>query len=305
MPVGRPVARERIAWWACSLDSLEEVGAILEESEVEPRLVVHPEPRKPSLRHRLEAVHRVGDPVHARDLVAVEGGDRNLHDRTPGRDELDQDLGVEVEVVRIELKRDRAECLDLVGAIAGVELGEVAAEHPVLDRGQHLVADPLVNRHAAAQRLPALDHPRRDQRVRLPQLSWRHDLRQILGRVLPVPVKEDDVVVALLDRVQIAELLVAAVAPVERRAQHGHVVEAQPLSGRARGLEGEIARRVVDHEDLGEEVAKLQRDPLEDALDEVLRLEGDDEDRDPCARRLTDSARDRRGNDETLRRQLR
>ena len=100
-----------------------------------------------------------------------------------------------------------------------MKLGEVAAECSVLDRGQHLVADPLVQRHAAAQRVATVDHPRRDERAGLALTECIHDLGQILGRVLPVAVQEDDIVVALLDGVEIPKLLVAAVSTIEGRAR--------------------------------------------------------------------------------------
>ena len=82
-------------------------------------------------------------------------------------------------------------------------------------------------------------------------------------------MQQHHVVEALLDRVQVSELLVAPVAPVEGRPEHGHV-GAEPLAGRARRLEGEVARRIVDDVDLGEELAQRARDPLQHAFDEAF-----------------------------------
>ena len=173
-----------------------------------------------------------------------------------------------MKVIRVELETNRAERVDLVGAVARVEFGEVAAEHAVFDRRQDLIANPFVERHPAPECSTAVDHPRRDERVGLVLPERVHDLGQVLRGVLTVAVEEDDVVEVLLDRVEVAELLVPAVAPVVRRPEHAHVVKAQLLGGTTCGLEREIARRVVDHEDLGEEIAQPRRNPVEDAGDE-------------------------------------
>ena len=152
-----------------------------------------------------------------------------------------------------------------------------AAEHAVLDRGEHLVADPLVEGHAAAKRVEAVDHPRRDEGVGLLLAERAHDLGQVLRRVLAVAVEQHDVVEALPDRVEVAELLVAAVPAVERRAEYRTLEPRRPPAACA--ARTSVARGVVDHVDLGEEIAQLGGDPVENALDESLRLEGDDEDR--------------------------
>ncbi len=44
--------------------------------------------------------------VDVADLVTVEGRDRDLDDPLPGVNELDDDLGVEVEIVGVTLERD-------------------------------------------------------------------------------------------------------------------------------------------------------------------------------------------------------
>ena len=59
-------------------------------------------------QRRQHDVLRVLHAVHAADLVAVVGRDRQLDDALPGVQQLDDDLGVEVEVVRVEPERDLA-----------------------------------------------------------------------------------------------------------------------------------------------------------------------------------------------------
>jgi len=54
-------------------------------------------------------VGRVAQPVHVADLVAVIGRDRHLEQALLGQHELDDDLGVEVEDVGVEVERDRLE----------------------------------------------------------------------------------------------------------------------------------------------------------------------------------------------------
>jgi hypothetical protein len=58
------------------------------------------------LEGRQSDVLGVPDAVDVADLVAVVGGDRHLDDPLPGVEQLDDDLGVEVEVVRVEREPD-------------------------------------------------------------------------------------------------------------------------------------------------------------------------------------------------------
>jgi hypothetical protein len=69
-----------------------------------------------------------------------------------------------------------------------MELRQATAEHPVLDRRQHLIPEPLVERHVATQGVHAIDHPRPDHSVCAAVAESVDDLRQVLRRVLAVPV---------------------------------------------------------------------------------------------------------------------
>ena len=107
-----------------------------------------------------------------------------------------------------------------------------------------------------------------------------HDLRQILGRVLAVAVQQDDEVEALLDRVQVAELLVAAVAAVEWSAEDRDVGEAESAAGcrafsNVRSLDESSMTRISANR--SRSCCGIRSRTLGD---EPLGLEGDDEDRD-------------------------
>jgi hypothetical protein len=93
-------------------------------------------------------VARVPQPVHAADLVAVERRDRHLLDALPGFIELHDDLGVEVEVVRVPLEGNLAQRCDAVGAVSAVPFAQLHPRHRVLEAREDAIADVLVERHA-------------------------------------------------------------------------------------------------------------------------------------------------------------
>ena len=77
--------------------------------------------------------------------------------------------------------------LDRVDAIAGMELAEAGSEQTVLERGQDLVADELVERHPAPQRAARFEHSRAEHHVGRAGDERSDELGQRLGRVLPSP----------------------------------------------------------------------------------------------------------------------
>ena len=91
----------------------------------------------------------VGDAVDPRDLVAVVGRDRHLDDAFAGTEQLQDDLGVEVEVVAVADERELGERRHPVGAVPRVPLAQTRAGDRVLCGGEDPVADVLVERHAA------------------------------------------------------------------------------------------------------------------------------------------------------------
>ena len=100
----------------------------------------------------------VAPAVDVRDLVAVERRHGNLGNALLRAQHLDNDVGVEVEIVGIEGKRHPLECFGAVGAVAGMKFRQVAAKQLVLDKRQHLVADPLVQRHPTFECFAPVDH---------------------------------------------------------------------------------------------------------------------------------------------------
>jgi hypothetical protein len=105
--------------------------------------------------HLVEAVaqdgpHDVAGVLHAvyvADLVPVVRRDRSLDDPKVRLVELHDDLGVEVEPVRIRLIRHGLERLDRVGAIARMPFRELQPDGAVGDLRQDPVPDALVQRH--------------------------------------------------------------------------------------------------------------------------------------------------------------
>ncbi len=127
---------------------LEDVGAAV--VHVELRMMDEVHAVGPGAQHRSDAVERVGNALDVADLVAVVGGDRHLDDPHPLGEQLDDDLGIEVEVAGVVLERDLRERRHPVGPVPGVELAQPGPQEPVLDRGQGPVAHELVQGHAAA-----------------------------------------------------------------------------------------------------------------------------------------------------------
>ena len=158
--------------------------------------------------------------VDVGDLVAVVGRDRDLDDALAGLDQLQDDLGVEVEAVAVALEGQPSQRLDRVRPVARVPLGQPDAGHGVLDRGQDAVADELVQRHAATARRAGVEHAGAEHGVGLAGEQRGDHLGEQLGGVLAVAVQQHDDVEVRVDRGAVAPLLVAAVAKVLLVAGH-------------------------------------------------------------------------------------
>jgi hypothetical protein len=113
----------------------------------------------------------------------------------------------------------------------------------------------------------------------LPDLDER---REQLRCVLAIAVQEDGEVEARLQRLAIAELLVAPVALVHEVPEHRDVVDAAGVQPALQDLGGGVPTGVVDHQELDTvAVEQLLGDPLEDRLDVTLGPVGDHEHQDP------------------------
>ncbi len=108
----------------------------------------------------------------------------------------------------------------------------------VLEGGEHLVAHPFVERHAAVERVLLVDHARTEDGVGVLFDERLEEDGQLFRRVLAVAVDEGDDVEALLDGVAVAELLVAAVALVHRIAQDGDLEIAEAVLALEAGAKG-------------------------------------------------------------------
>ena len=100
-----------------------------------------------------------------------------------------------------------------------MKFAQLRAEHRVLEIRQDLVAHPFVERHAAVERILLVDHARAEDRIGVFVDERLEQDGQLFRRVLAVAMDQGDDVEAVVDRVAVAELLVAAVALVLRRAQ--------------------------------------------------------------------------------------
>ena len=223
--------------------------------------------------------------VDMADLVPVKGRDGQFADAQPGDDELDDDLRVEVEIVGVEIKGHRGQGPGGVQPVAAVKLAQPGAEQQVLEAGEDLVAHELVQRHAAAQGAAPVEHARAEHRLGLAARQYRHQVGQTLGRVLAVAVHQRHPVETVLDGVMEADLLVAAVALVDRVEQHRQLEgDDPPAVGQFAAEEGVVLGGVVDDEHLHlVPLRQAGRYPPEHVLDGPFRVVGDDEDEQPAA----------------------
>src|SRR4051812_1193397 len=78
------------------------------------------------------AMEGVRDAVHVADLVAVVRRDRDLFDAESLLDEFDDDLRIEVPVVRQPPERELLQGAHRIRTVSAVELGEAGADQRVL-----------------------------------------------------------------------------------------------------------------------------------------------------------------------------
>ena len=226
----------------------------------------------------------VAETVDVADLVAVVGGDRDLDDALPGLDQLHDDLRVEVEVVVVAVEGQVPQGGHRVGPVARVPLRERRAGGHVLDPGEDLVADVLVERHAATAGGPLVEHAGAEHRVGLAAFERGHHRRQGLGGVLTVGVEHHHDVEVLVDRPVVAGLLVAAVAQVAGVADD---LEGQ-VGGQLLVAEGHqvgaVLAGVVADEHLRDAAAEGLGDAVEDRRQRGCCVVRDDEDADALRR---------------------
>ena len=201
----------------------------------------------------------------------------DLDDPPMRTEQLQDDLGVEVEPVAVADERQVGQCRHPVGAVARVPLAQPDAGDHVLGAGQDPVADVLVQRHPAAAGPARVEHARAEHRIDAIVGERRQEIGHLLRRVLTVAVQQDHDVPTVIDGVAVPGLLVAAVAevglvPHDRQRDVGTVGDV--LVG---DVERRIARVVVHHEHFDQFAAQRRRDAVEHPAQRRLGVVGDDE----------------------------
>ena len=129
--------------------------------------------------------------LHVALFVTVMGWNVELLDPRPDIHGLKQDLGVEVEIVGVDLERHLAQEVGRVGPESRVVLGEMQTGQVVLDDRQDAIAGHLVERHSAGAGAAQIAHAGSQNHVRARALPDLDELREQLGRVLAIAVQED------------------------------------------------------------------------------------------------------------------
>src|SRR2546428_5195670 len=101
--------------------------------------------------------------------------------------ELDQNLRVEMEVIRAAFEGDLLQGFARIGPESGVVFGELHSQRPVFDSGEELVPEKLVQRHTALQRMTG--HAGAEDQVGLIFQDRLNEIRNVFGRVLNVSMK--------------------------------------------------------------------------------------------------------------------
>jgi len=204
----------------------------------------------------------------ARRLVEVADRHGDVAEAEAEVDGLEEQLGVEHEVVRVLLERDRFQELPGVPPEAAVPLAQVLAGEHVFEQRQAPVRQVLDPGHAPRKRLaPGADAVAEDQ-VEDPQAEDLDRRRHQPGVVLVVRMDHDHVVGAPIERLPVAGLLITPVAEVPLVADER---DRQALGD----LRCVVPARVVDHDHL---VAAAVREPGKRGLQGLGRVVGGHDD---------------------------
>ena len=169
--------------------------------------------------------------------------DRHLDHAQAGRDRVDQQLRVEREVVAVAEERQPQQTPPGVRAHPGVQLGEARPQQRVLGHRGDAVPDVAVEGHPAGPGIAETGETRPEGHVGIAGQDRRDQQRHRPGVVLIVGMEQDDDLGAVLERPQVAGLLVAAVAAVALVDVGG---DAQPARQRGRA----VRAGVVDEDQL-------------------------------------------------------
>src|SRR2546427_6037391 len=106
---------------------------------------------------------------------------------------LDEDLRVEMKLIRALFKGHLSQGFAGIRAKAGMIFRKIHAKRPIFDRCEELVPEKLVQWHAALQRVTG--HAGTEHHLRLAIQDRLNEIRNVFGRVLNVSMKNHDNVI--------------------------------------------------------------------------------------------------------------
>src|SRR6185295_15345824 len=131
----------------------------------EPAIVKQMDSAQPPLNRRAADIPGVLQAVHVTDFATVKCRNRQLGYPQLFENKLNNDLGIEVEIVGVSLERHLSKRLCRIDAIAGVKFRKLCAENLILESSEQLIANPFIHRHPAVSRRLFIDHSRPEDRV--------------------------------------------------------------------------------------------------------------------------------------------
>jgi hypothetical protein len=216
--------------------------------------------------------------------VFLPGGQhRHLAEGYAQRAALDQDLGLEAAVGRVQLERDPAQHARRVQAIARVIVAKREPEGAVLEAGGERVGRQPRQRHAGAQRLDAIHQPRGDHHALTVQERGVEQVGEGLGRVETVAPHLDHGVEAPNQRVLEGRAARSAIARITGVAVQAH--RKTRLAGE--GLDvghAEAGAGLGHHHHFAQPGRGRSRDPFEDLAQPLAVCAAEQEE--PDRRRL-------------------
>jgi hypothetical protein len=159
-----------------------------------------------------------------------------------------------------------------------MELRETGPQQAILDPRQDPVSGELVERHPSPEGGARRHHPRPHHHVGLAGENRHRQLLELFRRVLSVAVKQHHGIKTVIYGVLVADLLVAAIALVDRIEKDLDVPLGVPALVLHPDLECPILRRVVDDQDAGVVLPHRLGNTVEDRREGTVGVVGDDED---------------------------
>src|SRR6185369_13155327 len=223
---------------------------------------------------------RIGDSVHVTDLITIVSRNRPFANTQSRLMKLDQDVSIEVPLVRVLTKGNLLQCRTTIQPISRVEFRETHPCNPVFQPRENLVADEFVFRHSACEWIATIGHAGAKHHVSLISFERREQFRQYFGRILSIGVKHHDDVEPTGDCIFVSGFLVSTVAKVFRVSVNGELLDRLGVFVSDRGVIGVIGRAIVEEEYLVDLVPDLLRNAIERPIEFVYGVVGNDENAD-------------------------